>query len=49
MPGRRSIWGAGLLGLTAVGGCHGGLTFNAIVLLVSVGIFLGTILLERSP
>ena len=28
-----------------MGGCHGGLTLNAIVLLVSVGIFLGTILL----
>jgi hypothetical protein len=49
MVGRRSTWGAGLLGLTAIGGCHGGLTLNAIVLLVTVGIFLGTILLERSP
>jgi hypothetical protein len=49
MVGRRLIWGAGLLGLTAIGGCHGGLAFNSIVLLVSVGIFVGTILLERSP
>jgi hypothetical protein len=36
------------LGLAAIGGCHGGLALNALVLLVSVGIFLGTILLERS-
>ncbi|MBT8467638.1 MAG: hypothetical protein KJN97_02715 [Deltaproteobacteria bacterium] len=49
MLGRRSIGGAGLLGLAAIGGCHGGLAFNALVLLVSVGIFVGTILLERSP
>ncbi len=49
MLGRRSIGGLGLLGLTAMGGCHGGLTLNAIVLLVSVGIFVGTILLERAP
>jgi hypothetical protein len=49
MVGRRSTWGAGLLGLTALSGCHGGLTLNAIVLLVTVGIFFGTILLERSP
>ena len=49
MLGRRSNWGAGLLGLAAIGGCHGGLAFNAVVLLVSVGIFVGTILLERSP
>jgi len=49
MLGRRSIRGVGLLALTAAGGCHGGLTFNAIALMVSVGIFLGTILLERSP
>jgi hypothetical protein len=46
---RRSSWGAGLLGLTAIGGCHGGIAFNALVLLVSVGIFVGTILFERSP
>jgi hypothetical protein len=32
-----------------MGGCHGGLTLNALVLLVSLGIFVGTILLERSP
>jgi len=49
MVGRRSRWGVGLLGLTAISGCHGGLTLNAIVLLVTIGIFLGTILLERSP
>ncbi|MGB8330093.1 MAG: hypothetical protein WCE62_08180 [Polyangiales bacterium] len=49
MVGRRSTWGVGLLGVTALGGCEGGITLNAIVLLVTVGIFLGTILLERSP
>jgi hypothetical protein len=38
-----------VLGLTAISGCHGGVTLNAIVLLVTVGIFIGTILLERSP
>jgi hypothetical protein len=38
-----------VLGLTAIGGCHGGVTLHAIVLLVTVGIFIGTILLERSP
>lgn len=32
-----------------MGGCDGGLTLNALVLLVSLGIFVGTILLERSP
>jgi hypothetical protein len=37
------------VGLAAVGGCNGGLTFNALVLLVTVGIFVGTLLLERSP
>jgi hypothetical protein len=37
------------MGLSALGGCHGGLTLNTLVLLVSVGIFVGTILLERSP
>jgi hypothetical protein len=37
------------LGLAAMSGCHGGLTLNALVLLVTLGIFLGTILLERSP
>jgi hypothetical protein len=49
MVGRRSIRGAGVLGLAAMSGCHGGLALNAIVLLVTVGIFVGTILLERSP
>jgi hypothetical protein len=49
MVGRKSTWGVGLLGLTALSGCHGGLALNAIVLLVSVGIFVGTILFERSP
>jgi hypothetical protein len=49
MLGKRSTWGAGLLGLTALSGCHGGLALNGIVLLVTVGIFVGTILLERSP
>jgi len=35
--------------LSAIGGCDGGLTLNALVLLISLGIFVGTILLERSP
>ena len=38
-----------MVGLSALAGCHGGLTLNALVLLVTVGIFVGTILLERSP
>ncbi len=49
MAGRWFKWGGGLVGLAAASGCHGGLTFNAFVLLVSLGIFVGTILLERSP
>ena len=49
MVGRRAKWGAAATGLSAIGGCHGGLTLNAIVLLVTVGIFVATILLERSP
>ena len=48
MAGQWFRRGGGLLGLAALGGCHGGLTFNAIVLLISLGIFVGTILLERS-
>jgi hypothetical protein len=49
MVERRAKWGAAATGLSAIGGCHGGLTLNAIVLLVTVGIFVATILLERSP
>ena len=49
MARRRLRWGGAWLGLSVIGGCHGGLTLNALVLLVSVGIFVGTILLERSP
>lgn len=37
------------MGLAALSGCHGGLTVNALVLLVTVGIFVGTLLFERSP
>ena len=37
-----------MAGLLALSGCHGGLAFNGLVLLVTVGIFVGTILLERS-
>jgi hypothetical protein len=37
------------MGLSALGGCHGGLTFQALVLAVTVGIFVGTLLFERSP
>jgi len=49
MAGRTVRWGGAWLGLSVMGGCHGGLTLNAFVLLVSLGIFVGTILLERSP
>jgi len=49
MVGHRRKWGVSLLGLTALSGCHGGLTLNAIVLLVTLGIFVGTIFLDRSP
>jgi len=49
MVGRSARWGGAWLGLSAMGGCNGGLTLNALVLLVSLGIFVGTILLERSP
>jgi len=48
MVGRSATWGAACLGLLVMQGCHGGLTFNALVLLVTVGIFVGTILFERS-
>jgi hypothetical protein len=41
--------GATLLGLAALGGCHGGVMFNSLVLLVTVGIFVGTLLFDRSP
>jgi len=49
MLGRKPTRGFGLLGLAVLSGCHGGLAFNALALLVTVGIFLATILLERSP
>jgi hypothetical protein len=39
----------GLLALTALNGCHGGLALNTLALLVTLGIFVGTILVERSP
>ena len=42
-------WGVACVGLSAIGGCHGGITFQALVLAVSLGIFIGTLLLERSP
>lgn len=48
MVGRSTTRAAGALGLCALSGCHGGLTLNALVLLVTVGIFVGTLLLERS-
>jgi hypothetical protein len=38
-----------LLGASTLSGCHGGIALNAIVLLVTVGIFVGTILFERAP
>jgi hypothetical protein len=38
----------GVLGLAALGGCHGGIALNAVVLLITLGIFMGTILLDRS-
>ncbi len=48
MVGRNTTRGAAALALCSVGGCHGGLTLHAVILLVTVGIFVGTILLERS-
>jgi hypothetical protein len=49
MEGRRVRWGAAALALAVMGGCHGGLTLQGLALLVTVGIFVGTLLLERSP
>ena len=48
MLGRKLERGVGLLGLAALGGCHGGIALHTIVLLVTLGIFVGTILLDRS-
>jgi len=48
MVGRNTTRAAGVLGLCALSGCHGGLWLNAVILLVTVGIFVGTLLLERS-
>ncbi|MFZ1863963.1 MAG: hypothetical protein WAU39_07060 [Polyangiales bacterium] len=48
MVGRNTTRAAGALGLCALTGCHGGLVLNTFVLFVTVGIFVGTILLERS-
>lgn len=49
MVGRSVRWGAATGGLSALGGCHGGVALQALVLLVTLGIFVGTLLLERSP
>jgi hypothetical protein len=49
MVGRRVRGIAATLGLSALGGCDVGLTLNAIVLLITAGIFVGTILLQRTP
>lgn len=48
MVGWNTTRATGVLGLCVLSGCHGGLTLNALVLLVTVSIFIGTILLERS-
>jgi len=48
MRGKKLERGVGVLGLVALGGCHGGIALNAIVLLISLGIFMGTILMDRS-
>jgi len=48
MAGRRIKRGVALLGLAVLGGCHGGIALQSIVLLVTLGIFVGTILLNRS-
>ncbi|MDH3199335.1 MAG: hypothetical protein OEM15_00415 [Myxococcales bacterium] len=45
---KKLMRGAGVLGLAALGGCHGGITLHTIVLLISLGIFVSTILLDRS-
>ena len=42
-------WGVAGLALSAIGGCHGGITLQALVLAISLGVFIGTLLLERSP
>jgi hypothetical protein len=49
MVGRRIRWAAATLGLSTLGACDVGLTLNAIVLLITAGIFVGTILLQRTP
>lgn len=45
---RNVMRGVGVLGLATLGGCHGGIALNGFVLLITLGIFLGTILLDRS-
>jgi len=45
---RKLERGVGVLGLAVLGGCHGGIALNAIVLLITLGIFMGTILMDRS-
>jgi hypothetical protein len=37
------------LGLAAMSGCDGGVTVQTLALAVTLGIFVGTLLLERSP
>ncbi len=44
---RKLKRGVGVLGLATLGGCHGGITLHTIALLISLGIFVGTILLDR--
>ena len=48
MLGRMLQRGVGLLGLAGLAACHGGVTLNAIVLLVTLCIFVATILVDRS-
>lgn len=48
MLGIKAKRGAGLLALGALAGCHGGIAFQSVVLLVTLGIFVGTILLDRT-
>ena len=48
MLGTKAKRGAGLVALASTAGCHGGVTFQAVALLVTLGIFVGTILLDRT-
>ncbi|MEM7137597.1 MAG: hypothetical protein AAF500_13505 [Myxococcota bacterium] len=48
MRGRKLDRGVAVAALMFMNGCHGGIALHSVVLLVTLGIFIGTILLDRS-